>query len=77
MFSANLAKGLTVAVILLLLVGCGGKAKKGGGGGRSTAPSEEQLIRLEDARTAAETAENAYFQRRLERIELERQLEDQ
>ena len=67
----SLFKVLAVFSIFTLLIGCG-KA----GTTSSTAPSESQLQRLEQTRTAAEEAESAYYKKKLERIELERQLED-
>lgn len=77
MFSAKLIKGLALAMVLLFMVGCGGKAAKGGAaGGRATGPTEEQRVRLDDAKASAEASEAALYEKRLERIELERQLED-
>jgi len=76
MFSTNLIKGLLLAFAVLFLTACGGGAKTGGGAGRSTAPSEEQMHRLNEARASSEAAERNLHEKRLERIELERQLEE-
>ena len=77
--SKSLLKALTVLSICAFLVGCGGGGGgggiSGGGGGRSTAPTVDQTRRLNENKTAAESAEDAYYQKKLERIQLEKQLE--
>jgi hypothetical protein len=69
-------KVLAVLSVFMFLGGCGG-AGSGSGGGRSTAPSETQLKRLNETKTSAEDAERIYYEKKLERIELERMAEDQ
>jgi len=75
--SKSLFKALTVLSICAFLVGCGGGGGGGigGGGGRSTAPTVDQTRRLNENKVAAESAEDAYYQKKLERIQLEKQLE--
>jgi len=73
----NFIKVLVVVTAFLFLVGCGGgAAKTSGGSGKSTAPTAEQAERLNNAQDAAESAEKAYYDKKLERIELEQKLED-
>jgi hypothetical protein len=68
---AYLTRILMILTAALFLTAC-----KGGGAGRSTAPTEEQMMRLNEGKAAAEAAERAYHEKRLERIQLEQQLED-
>lgn len=77
MFSSNLIKGFAIIAVSLFLIGCGGATKTSGGSARSTAPTQEQIEKLNGAQTSAEAAEKAYYDTKLERIELERQLEEQ
>jgi hypothetical protein len=72
---ANLTKVL-VLFTLVFLTACGGGGGGGGKAGRSTGPSEAEIMRLNDGKTAAESAEKAYYEKKLERIQLEQQLED-
>jgi len=75
--SKSFLKASAVLSICAFLVGCGGGSGGGigGGGGRSTAPTVDQTRRLNENKAAAESAEDAYYQKKLERIQLEKQLE--
>jgi hypothetical protein len=74
--SKSLLKTLAALLICTFLFGCGGGGKSTGGGGRSTAPTADQMRRLNENKSAAEAAEDAYYQKKLERIQLEKQLEN-
>lgn len=76
LFLKSSLKVLPVLSVFMFLVGCGGKTSAGSAGGSSTAPSESQIQRLNETKKSAEEAENAYYEKKLERIELERQAED-
>jgi hypothetical protein len=69
------AKGLIISALILFLVGCGGAGGGGGKGGRS-GPTEQETARLNEGKAATEAAEKAYYEKKLERIQLEQQLED-
>jgi hypothetical protein len=69
----KLLNGLIISALALLFVACGGG---GGGGGKRTGPSEQEKARLTESRSSAEAAEKAYYEKKLERIQLEQQLED-
>jgi hypothetical protein len=72
----SLIKVSEAVLLFLFLTACGGKAGKSTSPGGRSAVSAEQIQRLDNTRVAAEEAENAYYEKKLERIELERQLED-
>jgi len=72
--SKSLLKALSALSICVFLVGCGGGGG-GGSNGRSTAPTVDQTRKLNENKAAAEAAEDAYYQKKLERIQLEKQLE--
>ncbi|MCL1946937.1 MAG: hypothetical protein FWF51_07305 [Chitinivibrionia bacterium] len=71
----KLLNGLIISALALLFVACGGGGG-GGGGGKRTGPSEQEKARLTESRSSAEAAEKAYYEKKLERIQLEQQLED-
>jgi len=69
----KLIKCLAIVAVFLSLTACGGGGARAGA---STAPTEDQLRRIEESRSAAEAAERALFETKLERIRLEEQLEE-
>ncbi|MDR0304406.1 MAG: hypothetical protein LBH98_06535 [Chitinispirillales bacterium] len=69
-------KALVLLSVSMFFVGCGGTNAGKSAGGRSTAPSEAQTQKLNETKASAEEAENAYYEKKLERIELEKQMED-
>jgi len=74
--SKFLLRALAILAACVFLIGCGGGGGGGaGGGGRSTAPTVDQTRRLSENKASAEAAEDAYYQKKLERIQLEKQLE--
>ncbi|MCL2845455.1 MAG: hypothetical protein FWE23_08405 [Chitinivibrionia bacterium] len=68
----RLIKCLAISALFLSLTACGA----GRTAGASTAPTEEQRIRIAESQAQAEQAERSLFDTKLERIRLEEQLEN-
>ena len=69
----GLIKFLLLSALVFTLTACGGANR--GGAAFSTAPTEDQMMRIEASQLATEAAENALFEAQMERINLEEQID--